>query len=287
MKELRREGVALSALYASTQPLYRKIGFECAGTKHEAVVDPRKIEIASYELDMRPATAADRPAVESFYREHAFCRDGHLDRGLYIWNRTLLARMGTRTYGALAYDGERLEGYVYYRKSGDTPPFHKIVISDIQASTRRGYARLWSFLRDLSTSVVGAITLSTAPNDPAYRVHPHAYFSLDMHFPWMLRVVDPVAALTARGYPRRVDAEVHLALTDASLPENDGRYVLHVRDGKGTVEHGGRGELELDEHGLASMYSGFAAARDCARGSGLDAAAAIFAGPAPWMPDHF
>ena len=287
MQELRAEGVALSALYASVQPLYRKCGFECAGTKHEAKVDPRTIELSSREFELRPATDADRPAVELFYREQAARRDGHLDRGVYIWNRTVLPRMGKDAHGVLVYDGERLEGYVYYRKSSSTPPFHEIAVTDLQARSPRGYVRLWAFLRDLSTSVVDAVRFSTAPNDPAFLVHPHQYFSLEMVFPWLLRVVDPVAALSARGYPRHVEAELHLALTDATLPENDGRYVLQVRDGAGTVERGGRGELEIDELGLASMYTGFAAPRDCGRGSGFDAAAAIFAGPAPWMSDHF
>jgi predicted acetyltransferase len=294
MLELANEGVALSTLFASTQALYRKVDFEPAGSRFEAELLPQQIEIASRELSLRRPGEADRPAIEAFYAERAVERAGHLDRGVYIWNRVLLERFGAPAHGVLVTDGDRIEGYVFYRKLTADPPAHEILITDLQASTSRAYRRLWTFLRDISTSVVSRIRWWTAPSDPAYLVHPHAHFRMRLTDNWMLRVLDARAALAARGYPPHVDAELHLDLRDDLVTTHTGRWVLRVRDGAGTLERGGEGRLHLDARGLAALYSGFATPRDLALIDRLDgdarslaAAASIFAGPAPWMPDMF
>jgi predicted acetyltransferase len=294
MRELAREGVALSTLYASTQTLYRKVGFEAAGSRFEARVPPTQIEIASHDPPLRRAVEADRPAIEAFYAARAADRPGHLDRGPYIWNRTLLERFGNATHGVLVADDDRIEGYVFYRKVSSDPPYHDMIVTDLQASTARAYRRLWSFMRDISTSVVSEIVLFTAPSDPAYLVHPHPYFRMRLTDNWMLRIVDAAAALAARGYPPHVDGELHLELADDLVTANAGRWVLRVRDGAATVGRGGEGRFRLDVRGLAALYSGFTTPRDLARLDRLDADAAsmaiaetIFSGPPPWMPDMF
>ena len=294
MRELAREGVALSSLYASTQTLYRKADFEPAGSRFVANLLPIQIELASHELALRRVTDADRAAIEAFYAERAAERSGHLDRGPYIWNRVLLERFGLATHGVLVVDGDRIEGYVLYRKSAGEPPFNQIQIADMQASTSRAYRRLWTFLRDISTSVVSEIVHYTAPSDPAYLIHPHAHYRMKLTDNWMLRVVDARAALLARGYPPHIDTELHLDLRDDVVPGNAGRFVLRVRDGAATVDSGGNASLRLDARALAALYSGFVTPRDLVRldrvdgdAASLDRAAAIFSGPAPWMPDMF
>jgi predicted acetyltransferase len=294
MRELAREGVALSSLYASTQALYRKADYEPAGSRFVANLQPIQIEIASRELELRRVTDADRPAIESFYAARAAERPGHLDRGLYIWNRVLLERFGLATHGVLVVDGDRIEGYVLYRKNAGEPPFNQIQITDMQASTSRAYRRLWTFLRDISTSVVSEIVHYTAPSDPAYLIHPHAHFRMKLTDNWMLRVVDARAALCSRGYAPHLDTELHLDLRDDIVPANAGRWVLRVRDGAAIVDAGGNGSLRLDARALAALYSGFVTPRDLVRldrldgdTTSLDSAAAIFSGPTPWMPDMF
>lgn len=294
MRELSREGVALSSLYASTQTLYRKVDYEPAGSRFEARLDATHIDIATRELSLRLATEADRPAIEAFYAARASERPGHLDRGVYIWNRVLLERFGAAAHGVLVTDGDTIEGYVYYRKLPHDPPYHELLVTDLQASTSRAYRRIWAFLRDISTSVVSQIRFFTAPSDPAYLVHPDPHFRMRLADNWMLRVVDARAALTSRGWSPHVDAELHLDLRDELVAANAGRFVLRVRDGAATIERGGTGRLRLDARALAALYSGFATPRDLARLDRLDGDAAslvsattIFAGPAPWMPDMF
>ncbi len=294
MRELASEGVPLSTLYASTQTLYRKVGFEAAGSRFEARVVPTQIEIASHDAPLRRATQADRSAIEAFYAARAADRAGHLDRGPYIWNRTLRERFGLATHGVLVADGDRIDGYLFYRKAAGDPPFHQMVVTDLQASTAAAYRRLWSFMRDISTSIVSEIVLHTAPSDPAYLVHTHPYFRMRLTDNWMLRIVDASAALAARGYPPHVDAELHLELTDDLVTTNAGRWVLRVRDGAATIDRGGEGRFRIDVRALASLYSGFTTPRDLVLLDRLDADAAslaiagtVFSGPPPWMPDMF
>ncbi len=89
------------------------------------------------------------------------------------------------------------------------------------------------------------------------------------------------------------DSPAGLACDDV-LPGNNGRFALEVADGTGRVAQGGRGEIKIDVRGLATVYSGHLSARGFQTGGNVDgpiealnAAAAIFAGPAPWMPDMF
>ena len=59
----------------------------------------------------------------------------------------------------------------------------------------------------------------------------------------MTRIVDVPAALTERGYPEAIDAELHLRVRDDVLPANDGTFVLHVSGGKAEVRPGGTGAM--------------------------------------------
>jgi predicted acetyltransferase len=69
---------------------------------------------------------------------------------------------------------------------------------------------------------------------------------------------------------------------------------VRVADGRAEVERGGRGTLRLDIRGLAAMYTGFHSPADLraagfadADDASLASASALFAGPHPWMADHF
>jgi predicted acetyltransferase len=110
----------------------------------------------------------------------------------------------------------------------------------------------------------------------------------------MLRVVDVERALSERGYPTGLDAELHLAIADDIVPANNASFVLRVAGGKGEVARGGRGSVKVDVRGLAPMYTGLLGAEEL-KATGyiegpddeLAIATAIFGGPAPWLADFF
>jgi predicted acetyltransferase len=112
---------------------------------------------------------------------------------------------------------------------------------------------------------------------------------------WMLRLVHVRAALTGRGYPAGLSAQVHLDVADDILPGNHGRIVFTVESGRGSVAPGGRGDVKVDVRGLAALYTGHATPWDLRLVGQLTAMAeepllalaSIFAGPAPTTPDFF
>jgi len=110
----------------------------------------------------------------------------------------------------------------------------------------------------------------------------------------MVRICDVQKALEARGYPRPLKGALHLRVRDELIEQNDGAWVLEVEGGSGRLRAGGEGTLGVDIGALATLFSGHMsprALRALGRVQGseesLDLAQAIFAGPAPSMPDMF
>ena len=123
---------------------------------------------------------------------------------------------------------------------------------------------------------------------------PEQSYTVHRRLNLMLRIVDVAKALAARGYPPGVSAALHVDVRDEMLPSNDGRFVLEVSDGRGSVRPGGHGRLLMHARGLASLYSGYMTPHELKLADLLDGpdadlalASAVFAGPRPWTPDMF
>ena len=293
--DMRAEGFPLSALYPATQPLYRSAGYERAGAEYRVAVQARAFTGGDREMTLRAATEADEPAIEECYRRRARASNGHLDRGPYIWKRIRRPIVGT-TYGYVVEGDAGVEGHVYYQTretEGDTD--FALWCPDVVALTPRAARRLVSFFAD-HRSMTGEVAWRGSPADPLLAVmrEPHGA-TVRLWNAWMLRVIDVALALEKRGWPPGVAGEVHLEVTgDETVAENAGRWLLRVADGRAEVERGGRGTLRTDIRGLAAMYTGYHAPAELRAGGYVDAddssltsAAAIFAGPHPWMADHF
>jgi predicted acetyltransferase len=111
---------------------------------------------------------------------------------------------------------------------------------------------------------------------------------------WMLRLVDVARALESRGYPPGVTARVDIEVRDGTVKQNARPITLEVDGGLARVSRAGHARVHADVRALASLYSGYMSASDLAcagliEGPDRDLASlsAIFAGPAPWMPDMF
>lgn len=75
----------------------------------------------------------------------------------------------------------------------------------------------------------------------------------------MLRVVDVPTALSGRGYPLGVVAEVVLDVVDQHRPANSGAWRLRVEGGTGQVVRdaaAGPGAPRLEPRGLAALFAG-------------------------------
>ena len=84
VREAHVDGFPLSVLFAASYPLYRRAGYELAGSVHgiSAALVPLR---GDHGLPMRPARAEDEEAIRALQREYASERNGHLDRTEVMW----------------------------------------------------------------------------------------------------------------------------------------------------------------------------------------------------------
>lgn len=300
LREQHASGWALSSLYPATLPLYRRVGYEQAGSRFEIRLHLRSIELRDGSLSVRRITPDDTPEIETLYRTRARQAPGCIDRTPFFWQR-VRAHRGETTQGYMAFDPEtgRAEGYLYYLRKGGQDPAFQLHLTDFVAATPRAARRLLSLLID-HQSVADTASWFGGPNDAILKLVPERWFKVQLLDYWMLRIVDVGAALSARGYPIGLRAELHLDVEDDLLMPNNGRYVLEINNGTSRVMTGGRGDARIDIRGLAALYTGFATAHDLLMTGQLQFAPnvsspadllatvdAIFAGPTPWMPDAF
>lgn len=291
LREARARGFALSALYPATVTLYRRVGYELAGSYHRFSLPLAECPRLPSELLLEPIALDQVAAIEAVYREAARSRPGYLDRGAYVWERVRMPA-AEAARGVLVRGARGVEGYVYLRSVRASGEKHELSLSDFVALTPDALARLLTFLADHRSTAsvarwyggVGAALLG----------FPERVVSEEVDKRWMLRIVDVALALGARGYPP-IDTDLELWVEDDVLPENAGRYRLRLADGQPTLDRGGsKGGVAIDARSLAALYTGFLSAAELARAGRIQADAralarldAVFGGLAPSMCDFF
>lgn len=298
LRGARQQGVALSTLYPSTFRLYRKAGYELAGSHCRFTLQLQKLPRAARPRAVEALDDTAQPALESLYRDVARRHNGYLDRGAYVWNRVRRPDMEpARCFGVPGGDG--LDGYVYLKVVSPRRAPLELSVSDFVARTPDALASLLAFIGDHFTTVERA-SWTGGPSDARLLAVPERVIQANVEDYWMLRLVDVRAALLARGYPP-LDVELELHVRDELLPENSGRYLLALQRGAARVQAPGEGAAapsapaaRLSVGALAALYTGFATPWQLAAAGRLEAGeaaqaalASIFAGPAPGLPDFF
>ena len=292
LREVRNGGWPLAALYPATQPLYRRVGFEQAGSRFEIRGPLNALPYGDHELPVRALRDEDLSAIQRVYSEAARRRPGWLDRGSYIWHRVRHPRALT-AYGYVIGPPGSAEGYVFLARK-TKPTFHTDVhVTDMVAATPRAWRRLLTFLADHAPISEELIWFSGA-EDPLLLLPREQFFVAHSGTAWMIRIVDVEQAVANRGFAPGLSTSLEIDLADELFSENAGRWIVEVSGGEGRARRGGGGKLRCDVRALASIYSGYRNASALA-GLGvvqgtpeaLSAADAMFAGPAPSMPDQF
>ena len=129
-------------------------------------------------------------------------------------------------------------------------------VADIVALTPAAGRRLLTLLAD-HRSMIETMRLPGGPNDPLLFLLAEQKQKVGWSLDLMLRIIDLVGALSARGYPAGVSAELQLDVRDEVLPWNNGRFVLTVADRRARVRSGGTGQFGLHVRDLATLYSGY------------------------------
>ncbi|MFQ5504709.1 MAG: enhanced intracellular survival protein Eis [Planctomycetota bacterium] len=294
LRELHEEGVPLSALYASTQRLYRKVGYAQAGTSVLYEMPLSSIGIADHSVPLTRVDPSDHALFHRLSRERASRSNGNLERSEGMWQR-LVSPQNKTACAFMIGKAEVSEGFILYlqeQKDGQEDLL-ELHVRDMVAASPAAARSIWTFFAD-HRSLCSSVSWCGPANDPLLRVPAEQAFRVKDSHRWLLRVVHVREALSRRGYPQGVEAELHLQIRDETLPANQGRIVLAVADGKGEVRSGGRGDLKADVRGLAPLFSGMFSATELritghleGEVDALRVAELLFGGPEPWMPDRF
>lgn len=293
LRELHEDGIALSTLFATTQQLYRKVGYELAGTRHLYELPLSALPRAQRRLPLTPVDMSDPSVFFALNDRRAARTAGHLLRTAGLWERLTTVPDHT-VYGYLLGPDDEPEGYVIYHQPTDWTPPRRLTIRDVVTETSAAMETFWGMIHD-HRSIIDSVRWYGPANDPLLMGTAEGAFEvIDPEF-WMTRIVNVTAALQERGYPDAINAELHLDVKgDDILPANNARLVLSVSGGRAEVTTGGEGHLAVDIATLAPLFTGLFPATQLAIAGRLSGPAdtlltadQVFAGPEPWMPEGF
>lgn len=301
VRELAQSGVAIVSLYPSTLPLYRRAGFELAGSQTSYEIDFARIGCRVSDPPLIRLGVQDAPRLRAAHGRVAATRNGEVQRSLRRWERQLTLPDETLyIYGVpSAADPDVLDAFVTYVQVGRPAERYEIELRDLVIANAAAGRRLLSFLGD-HFSVSRLIRFEGLPAEPIAALTRDGGVSAKATRLWMLRVNDVRRALTQRGYPACVRGELVLDVDDPLIDSNRGSFLLRVQKGAAQVEAGastaspGARVLRIHIRGLAPLFTGYSSAEELAvcglaqaDADTLALATGLFAGRPPGMTERF
>lgn len=290
VKELYQKDVAISVLYPATQRLYRKAGYEQAGSFCSWEIPAQSIQIKEQPLPIK-SVALDSEIFYQLYTKQGQNINGYLNRNQTIWNRIIKPSEKEVFYGYIIGSIEEPEGYIIFSQNRIEKD-DILIVFDWVILTNAAAKSFWTFLSN-HRSKIDKIRWRSSAIDNLTLILPEQTAKNRFIKRWMLRVINVEKALSKRGYPMGIETELHLEITDDLIAENNGKFILSIANGSGSVTKGGKGNFRLDIKGLATLYTGLFSPQQLQL-TGIDAtekvistATQIFAGSSPWMMDFF
>jgi predicted acetyltransferase len=295
LNALRDEGFASTGLMPASTALYRGVGYEVASVWSERRVPTRALRDLprATHITVRYATADDIDAMRACHERIAPQRDGWMRMSDQWWGS--FRSMFDDGYGYAAVDGDEVLGYVWYRHEKDPLWGFGISLEAVIADDVDVYCALWQTIASSSTMVHHVRARNLPPENPLLLLMPEQDMDPGLELRYMARLLDVPAAMSARGFPLGLDAQVDIVVDDPIVVANAGRWRLSVHDGKGSAEPGGDGTATLDIGALSSLFTGWATphtlrlAGRLRGGTDDDLASlkAMFAGPTPSLQLFF
>lgn len=292
LEELYADDIPLSVLYPSSWAFYRSVGFERAGECHHyqaATAQFRRPRVGGCVIEHVGSPGIEGEATEAY--RHAVCGGlGPLTRENRYFTERIFRDPDAEVYSYGVRSGGKLVGHVSFTHDR---PSATLVVRDFIAGSRVAAEEL-VWLIGSHGSIFESVVWCGAANHPLTAMVGDRFYEVTKPMDWMLRVVDVEPALARRGWPVGVSGRLELEVVDDVLDWNNGRWVLDVVDGVGTVTRGGAGSLRLSVLDLAALYTGYRSAREQARWGTLEGppevlavASLLFGGGRPWLADRF
>lgn len=296
LQELHDEGLPIASLYASTQHLYRNVGFEHAGTQIQYSIPIQSVRNSDRSCPIHRFETPPLDKLNQVAEIRAAATNGNLTRTEGLWQRLLNPYDGKGSITYLFGDLESPEGFAILRPgTRDCGVPQALHSTDVAAVTPRALQRLLTLVRD-HRSMCDRFTWFGGPNDPLHFAASEQFVKVEHFMRWMLRIVNLPAAFEARGYADDITGQLNLEIEDETLPSNSGHWAVNVAKGKAVVTRcdSSAPRLKMNVRVLAPLFTGLYTPSELA-GMGLlegndqqqRLAAQIFAGSPPWVVELF
>jgi predicted acetyltransferase len=300
LAEVRERGAAISTLFPATVQLYRRAGYEYAGTWTLYEAAARHLPVGWPDGYRAMPVPADDPApLQERFAPVARGRNGQVDRDADWWRHFLLADRGSGLPQVFLVDGpDGPDGWAILAVGTDVSGSDvrtSVQVVDWGAASEAGWRSLLTLAGGFSSLEAKAVWKGPDPEPLALLLREQDVRQVRQDR-WMARVVDVPGAFAARGYPSGLRGRITIGVSDDVCPWVDGTWTIEVDGGEGkAVRVGDDVEPHTNAAGLAALFAGYHDPRDLAalgvvRGLGqadIEFLQAVHAGPKPWSPDYY
>jgi predicted acetyltransferase len=301
LAEARDRGAALSTLFPATVHLYRRMGYEYAGTWTLYEAAARHLPTAWPDgWHARPVPTDDPAPLQERFARVAPDRSGQVERDANWWRHLLLGDRGTGPPQVFLVDGpDGPDGWAILKPAEELAARGELGVSvqvlDWGAVSENGWRSLLALAGGYS-SLEATVRWKGPDPEPLAVLLREQDLRQVRQYRWMARVVDVPAAFSARGYPSGLRGQFTIRVADEVCPWVDGTWAIEVDGGEGkAIPVDEQARARTSAAGLAALYAGYLEPRDLATlgvvtGLGsrdLEFLEAIHAGPRPWSPDYY
>ncbi|NIH78485.1 GNAT family N-acetyltransferase [Amycolatopsis viridis] len=291
-------GAAIATLTPSAVAPYRRAGFEVSGFRYRHHVSPRALRPGQEMDDIRWFTASDADRLAEVYDALVRRSNGPIHRDAAWWRSHILPRVHSgETFAVVAVRQDAVTGYALWDQVsaplGEFTFRHRVRAREIVWTTVPAARALLHALAQAG-SPGEEISWFGGPSDGLATFF-DAPVAMDWVHPWMTKILDHPAALTARGYHTTLDLTLTLGIQlETGAPARS--LGLVVRDGRCQVgEAGTEPDVTVAARAFAALFTGRSTAQEAlamgqlkARSAAaVDHLDALFAGPSPWLFEHF
>lgn len=293
----KSRGALVSTLFPTAPRIYRRFGYEVIAdyvtvrlpTAVLAEV-PRPAQVTT-----RRATLGDVEAAWSLYDAWACAQNGPLTRRGVSFPTTPAEFLEAYTGVSVAVDETgQVCGFVTWDRGQGYDEDARMQLDNLFAATADAHRALLNLVGSFST-VAPTTLLDTSGDDLARLLLPSLPWQVVHASPYMLKILDVPGALSAPRYAAGLTAALPFALDGDVLAENNGAYVLRVRDGVGRCEVADGAERVFTPQGLALLFAGSLSCANLRAVNHLRGGAeaedltwdALFGGRQPHIRDYF
>lgn len=249
-------GSVVSTLFPSAPRIYRGLGYERITDLSIASIPTAALTgLPPSSTTTRRATADDLDAIRAVYDAWATEQNGVLTRTSPSMGGLDADGLGSLSGVTLAVDGTgAVTGYAAWNRGEGYGDEAVLEVLDLIARDADAYRAMLTMLATFA-GVAPTTTIRTSGDDVVRLLLPSLHWNVTTTTPYMLSILDVDQALSLRGYPGIISAELAFSVGGA-------RHVLSLKDGSGSCAAADHDDTrELTPHGLASLFAG---AQSCA-----------------------